>query len=434
MPCKRPRLRYDDYPSLTGVVMMRRLSLLLAAVSAGTLSAGVGRMKTPPDWSMAEPFVFGTSSPVVLDQAAWTNFSFDAFVAMAEYSLGETPVPDGSAVIFDQRTGTTGWALSLRADKSGNRVSVVLVLNGQYDFVHSFDFVPRLSGEVSVTARGGLFVVCVNGKPVKRLVEAVVPNLAGLTVGRNSRSGGSVWNGVTMRSAAVWGRQEEFFAAGEDQSSVSCVKRGPGWSLSLPAKFVDGLPNVLFYGDSICCGYLPLVAGNKWLPAGLLTGKANVYHWIGFVSNPKTQDDAAFEAVAHESHADVIFFNNGLHSISWTEESHSDDVIRDSYRRMVRAFRKGAPNARIYYLLTTPHTSRGPKPSLGPRNGTVMRLNRLAAEVMSKEGVPVVDIYSRLVDRLELAAGDSLHWQPAGYKVIAEEVARSFLSGGGNRR
>ena len=125
--------------------MMRRLSLLLAAVSAGTLSAGVGRMKTPPDWSMAEPFVFGTSSPVVLDQAAWTNFSFDAFVAMAGYSFGEASVPNGSAVLFDQRTGKTGWALSLRADKSGDRVSVVLVLTfgailllGLMGFVYGF--------------------------------------------------------------------------------------------------------------------------------------------------------------------------------------------------------------------------------------------------------------------------------------------------------
>ena len=64
---------------------------------------------------------------------------------------------------------------------------------------------------------------------------------------------------------------------------------------------------------------------------------------------------------------------------------------------MAEAFKKGAPNAKIFYLMTTPHTARRPakdKPveALGEKNKTVIRLNDITRKVMKAENIPVIDV------------------------------------------
>ena len=58
----------------------------------------------------------------------------------------------------------------------------------------------------------------------------------------------------------------------------------------------------------------------------------------------------------------------------------------------------------------------------GTLNPIVQRINRLAAEVMAEEKVPVIDAYSLLINRLDLASGDCYHWRGDAYQMMAEEI------------
>jgi len=56
----------------------------------------------------------------------------------------------------------------------------------------------------------------------------------------------------------------------------------------------------------------------------------------------------------------------------------------------------------------------------------VRRINRLSAEAMHEEGVPVIDAYSLFASRLDLAAGDAYHWTGEGYDRLSELIANSI--------
>lgn len=93
----------------------------------------------------------------------------------------------------------------------------------------------------------------------------------------------------------------------------------------------------------------------------------------------------------------------------------------------MRGFKAGAPRAKLFWIATTPHTARRAEPSkpvtaLGDKNPVVLRINRLAEQVMKEEGVEVIDMYTPLAARLDLAAGDEYHWSGPAYKMIADAI------------
>jgi hypothetical protein len=59
---------------------------------------------------------------------------------------------------------------------------------------------------------------------------------------------------------------------------------------------------------------------------------------------------------------------------------------------------------------------------LGDKNPVVLRINRLAEQVMKEEGVEVIDMYTPLAARLDLASGDEYHWSAPAYKMIADAI------------
>jgi lysophospholipase L1-like esterase len=52
----------------------------------------------------------------------------------------------------------------------------------------------------------------------------------------------------------------------------------------------------------------------------------------------------------------------------------------------------------------------------------VLRINRIAEQVMKEEGVEVIDMYTPFAARLDLAAGDEYHWSAPAYKMISEAI------------
>ena len=406
---------------------MRFGVFLSAAVLSGVASAGVGKMDAKPIWDLADhggPRPISSAATLEVPNSAIPNVS--SFTIEATLKFGEMPLDHGFT-IFDQTVSETGWGLWFTTVRSCAK-PLMLKINGE-SYTCSFAFMkvePGSTHTFTVTARKGWIVTYKDAVPQKSFMMSVTPNLAPITVG-GPRPGypKAELEGIELVGLKVWGDEEEYWGVGEAKKPTLGYKAGKGWLVNVPVEPMKDKPNVFYYGDSISVGYTqPLTK--------LLKGKANLYHWMWFLSQPgeKGVGEKRFEEVCKLADYDCVVFNNGLHSLHWTEDKVSDEEIRASYRGLARTLRKNAPKAKLVYLMTTPHTAKadaqGKVNGFGEKNGVVLRLNRIAAEVMKEEGIPVIDAYRMLSDKTDLARGDQYHWKPPAYEMLAESVVNAF--------
>lgn len=275
----------------------------------------------------------------------------------------------------------------------------------------------------TLAVRDGLATFYYGDRPLKTCLMELLPNAEPLWVGRPTDPRAKPLP-VTIHDVKVYGPDFRFVSASEEHS-VRRTIGGRGWAINAPKTIEHpDWPKVLIYGDSISGGYGPL------LQAEVEQRQAYFFHWIGFVGG-EVPEQAVRDAAASFKY-DVVVFNNGLHSLHWTKEAVADTVVLERMRKLARAFRQGAPTARLFYLSTTPHTAKRPAPdqpvtSLGEKNDVVLRLNALSAQVMQDEGIEWIDVYTKLAARLELAAGDNYHWQKPALEIISQEVGRRVL-------
>ena len=113
----------------------------------------------------------------------------------------------------------------------------------------------------------------------------------------------------------------------------------------------------------------------------------------------------------------VIHFNNGMHGWGYTEQEYARGLPG-----MIRSLREGAPHAALVWASTTPvlHDSTKGESS----NARIDERNRLAAEIMVREGIAIDDQHALMLKHADLHNGD-VHFTDAGYAVQAEQVARS---------
>lgn len=206
---------------------------------------------------------------------------------------------------------------------------------------------------------------------------------------------------------------------------------GKGWALDVPKIEHPEWPKVLIYGDSISMGY-----SGSFIPEML---KKNVYtfHCVHFVGGDVPEQ--ALTEMAGRYKFDAIVFNNGLHSLHWTPAQVSDAVVLERMQKLTRCFKNGAPQAKIFYLMTTPHTAARSAPdkpvaAFGDKNDVVLRLNTLSAQVMKQEGIEVIDAYALLTSHLDLASGDNYHWQTPAYQLLTQEIASRVLPAVGKKQ
>ena len=172
------------------------------------------------------------------------------------------------------------------------------------------------------------------------------------------------------------------------------------------------LPNVLLVGDSITRGYYPATAKE-------LDGVANVYLFATSASSSdkrlpgQLRDYFAMMGLRFA----VIHFNNGMHGWGYTEQEYARGLPG-----MIRSLREGAPHAALVWASTTPvlHDSTKGESS----NARIDERNRLAAEIMVREGIAIDDQHALMLKHADLHNGD-VHFTDAGYAVQAEQVARS---------
>ncbi|HNX34703.1 MAG TPA: SGNH/GDSL hydrolase family protein [Kiritimatiellia bacterium] len=321
--------------------------------------------------------------------------------------------------LLDERVSETGFAVdALKWGAVGS--PLVTTVNGIAYGQNGFRASSNQVWQFVFAVRDGVVTPYQNKVPGPQYLLRITPNLAPIWVGRTSvRKDMKPISNYEILSLKVYGPDYKYYQPGESADTLkNGYVGGQGWLVRLPGKTDKPLPRILYYGDSISMGY-----GDRF--AALMKDKAYCYHWCHFVGGVDHFPSAAFEAAAGVAPFDVIVFNNGLHSLHWSPEKVTDAQIEDVLRNMVRAFRKGAPKARLIWAATTPHTAKGrPVAGVGELNLVVLRINTLAEKVMKDEGVESVDLYALLKGRLDLAAGDQYHWSGDAYQLIAAALQK----------
>ena len=186
-----------------------------------------------------------------------------------------------------------------------------------------------------------------------------------------------------------------------------------------PISDAPGRPRVLLIGDSISIGYT--LATRE-----LLKGKANV-HRIPANGGPTTRGLVQIDSWIGDGKWDVIHFNWGLHDLKFMPHGKRQ-VTPAAYEKnldsLVRRLKQ--TGAILIWRNTTPV----PEGKVGPLRipADVVGYNAAARRVMQKYDVPIHDLYSFALPRLQkIQRPVNVHFTPEGSAALAGEVARVIL-------
>ncbi len=361
---------------------------------------------------------FAVPAEAFPDQANFTvqvTLSLDALVQDAVFTAmrKQSEQDDGFAFSFNYRDNP------YHARQVNSVVNGIVMTGGSLNGRQE----PQINTPYTLTVavREGLATFYLDGIPCKTCFMGLIPNREAMWIGQNANPKAKTMP-VTVHSVKVFGPSFHYVSKHETKSEFPRgAVAGKGWALDVPELGNPDWPKVLIYGDSISMGYR-----GSFIPEMLKEG-VYVFHAVHFVGGNVPEE--ALTEMAGRYPFDVIVFNNGLHSLHWTPDTVPDSVVLERMQKLARCFKTGAPQATIFYLLTTPHTAARPAPekavdSLGDKNEVVIRLNTLSSQVMKEEGIEVIDAYTLLASRLELAAGDKYHWQGAAYQLLSEEIGK----------
>ncbi|MHC4567011.1 MAG: GDSL-type esterase/lipase family protein [Planctomycetota bacterium] len=183
--------------------------------------------------------------------------------------------------------------------------------------------------------------------------------------------------------------------------------------------------NVLIIGDSISIGYFKPVKE-------MLTGRATVVHNPGNATH-SANGLAKLDEWLGETRWDVIHFNHGLHDLKYIDENGNNAPVEKGSQQipigqyeknldeMVRRLRK--TGAKLIFANTTPVPD-GTKIRL---KGDAKIYNVAAERVMKKHGIPVNDLYSFSIVRLDkIQRPANVHFFPEGSRLLGEQVTKEI--------
>jgi len=190
------------------------------------------------------------------------------------------------------------------------------------------------------------------------------------------------------------------------------------------------LPRVLIIGDSISIGYTQPVRK-------CLAGKANVHRIPANGSHTGTGLQRLDEWLG-EKPWDVITFNWGLHDQTRLRDGkvditapnlHSHEVYEKNLEELVKRLKK--TGAKLIWVSTTPV----PPDTKRRIPGEEIAYNQIAAKIMKRHGLPVVDLYTPALKHLrewQLPDGN-VHFNDKGSeelgKIVARAIEKSLESG-----
>lgn len=190
------------------------------------------------------------------------------------------------------------------------------------------------------------------------------------------------------------------------------------------------LPRVLLVGDSISVGYtIPVRA--------LLAGRANL-HRVPANAEGTAKSIGLLEGWLGTAKWDLIVFNFGLHDVLILrgEPRISMGLYLARLGAMIDMMQAQA--RRLIWVSSTPVTPECEKHTAKRwqtdrtqpyrRNKDIVRYNAAAQRLMDQRGIPVVDLYSYALPKLdEIQLPRNVHFTEDGYAVLAQPVAEAIL-------
>lgn len=177
----------------------------------------------------------------------------------------------------------------------------------------------------------------------------------------------------------------------------------------------EGAPRALLVGDSITQSYyqeVELRLGDKFRCAKLATSLC--------VCDPRLRTQLAL--LLDEFKFDVIHFNNGHHGWEYTEQAYGEALAGVMDVIMARG-----QGCRLIWASTTPAWVVGVERQLAPKTERVRGRNRIAAKLATARGLPVHDLFGKLVDHRDYFADDGVHLSRPGLEYVADQVAAMIL-------
>ena len=387
------------------------------AQKSGAVEKADGAVKLRDGASFAVP---AEAFPDQKNFTVQVTLSLDALVQDAVFTVmnkQSSDKDDGFAMFFNYKDKPN------YARQVNSVVNKILMVGGAINGRNE----PEINKPCTFTmaVRNGLATFYIDDAPIKKCFMELIPNDGPMWIGRNDNAKAKTMP-VTVHGVKVFGSSYSYVSNKERVGEFPRgAVAGKGWALDVPKIEHPEWPKVLIYGDSISGGY-----SGPFIPE-MLKQRVYVFHCVHFVGGDVPEQ--ALTEMAGRFKFDAVVFNNGLHSLGWTPDKVPDARVLERMQKLTRCFKKGAPQAKIFYLMTTPHTAARPAPNqpvktFGEKNDVVLRLNTLSAQVMKQEGIEVIDAYALLAAHLDLAAGDNYRWQSPAYQLLSQEIAKRVLS------
>jgi hypothetical protein len=162
---------------------------------------------------------------------------------------------------------------------------------------------------------------------------------------------------------------------------------------------------------------------NPWMKARDL----NFYWWM--IYGIPTRESEAAQMMAGVDFDVIVFNEKGLSA--WLKKS----VTPEQYEQLARAFiamlRKNAPKAKLIWDNNLPAIDQDGKLD-NAKNALVIDLNRTIAGIAAKEGISVNDLYTLMIDRLDLAKkvekeNQEDRWAYTSYVIPSVATVNSIL-------
>jgi len=185
----------------------------------------------------------------------------------------------------------------------------------------------------------------------------------------------------------------------------------------------DKVSNVLIIGDSISIGYTPFV--QMALAPGI-----NVEHNPGN-GGSTVRGVESIEKWLGDRQWDVILFNFGLHDLVHKDSLNKYDVngkvavTLDEYRKNLEVIvaKMRETTATLVFMTTT----EVPENSAGRKVEDPAKYNAVALDVMKKNGIKVVDLYTlSLTVHPANSKPGNVHYTDEGYKLLAAPVIKAI--------
>ena len=172
---------------------------------------------------------------------------------------------------------------------------------------------------------------------------------------------------------------------------------------------------ILYIGDSISCGTRTVatkLSENKYLFDGFGSSKG--------IDNPYFAESVLLFA-RQQGKREAVLFNNGLHG--W---HLSTAEYKENYEKMINFLMAEFKNTPLVLLLTTDDRDNAEKQK------TIVERNAVVLALAEKYALPVLDLYKISKEHADLHT-DCVHFNPEGYKYIAEAIINKLdeiLNGG----